>query len=315
MADVSRGPILIGKKLRAMSVEGGLVPGLVESCRQFDTSIRDRIEDNGVPNPVREIPERLLRVFERVTAIALLLPFTGETGKRNRRRVLDETELLMHDMCGMTEYLRDLLHAIPQDVGKKSLASVKARLDVEVELLFRAPINAVKHKHFKLAWLEAFPPNGGNAIVKGFFLNGPLGRKISGPAPRRFGGKAFPDGYSYPLLLRKAICSIYTQCDIVENAIHDLIPAIKPASVTRPAHVSGLLGAVKEALMHLSVLPRMGFPLEQKHQMKELVLDNDTVRVLRTFKLANLRLGSRLQFEVPALAGHTFAIPYWEARD
>lgn len=311
----SRRPVILGEKTRALSAEGSVLPNLVGRLKRVDPAVMERIEQAGLPDPVREVPERLQKVFERVVAIALLLPFTGESAKQNRRRTIDETALLMHEMCATAEYLRDLLHAALPEPNKKVLNGVKTRLDAEVEMLFRAPINAVKHNHFKLSWLEANPPGGGRSVVKGLVLNGLVGKQTTGPAARRFGEKVYADGYSFPLLLRRAVSSAYAQCDIVDEVLAGALSDGACCNTTAPSAARELVDAADEALLQLSVLPRIGFPGEKKHQMQELVLDRDTVRVVRTFKLARLKPGSRFQFEIAAVRGHAFVLPYWLRED
>lgn len=302
-------------KTRDLSAEGTVLPNLVGRLKDMDAEIFDRFEEAGLPSPNIELPDRLQAIFQRVTTISILLPFTGEKEKHNRKRAIDETTLLMHEMCATSEYLRNLLHAALPPCKRKAISAAKSQLDAEVELLFRAPINAIKHSHFKLTWLEARSPAGDTCIVKGLVLNGMIDRLTTGPATHKFGRRVFADGYSFPLLLRKAIDTIYAQFDIVDCALTSALSQTSFGRTTSSNTAPKLADAAKEALLYLTTLPRTGFPGEAKYRMNELVLEGGSVRVARTFKLARLKSESRFKFEITARPGHTFVLPYWVRDD
>lgn len=273
MDKVSRGPVLIGERGRALSAEGSVLPKLVYRISQADPRALESVAAAGLPNPEIEIPEKLQKVFQRVARIAQLLTLTGESAKPFRSEVLDQTTLLMVEMCAISEYVRDFAHAILPSSEIKRINSCKKRMDGEIEALFRAPINTIKHKHFKFNWLEAHPPFGEFQVVKGFVLAGSMGPTTTGPASRVFGNSSFPDGYSFSLLLRRAICAPYAIFDAVYDLVVRVLLPFESNCVVARRDNQKLVEQAKDALRYVSALPRMGFPGENKHRVQELVLD------------------------------------------
>lgn len=306
-------------KLRALSAEGSVLPDLVPFTKALGESHIEKLHRELVPLPWTEIPCRFLRVFRKVSTIAEMLPFLhrqdGRFAALNQQRILDETELVMHEICALVEYLGKLVKALlpPAEKKNKAAQAVIKRLEHKIKRLITVPVNKIKHDGFRLTWCEAYL---NKSAVMGFIVNGPIGKHMTGPANYRYGDDVVAEAYSFSLFLRKTVEILYQLCSITQDFLSDEF-ALRGArsTVGKGIESQELLGSAKDALLYLSFLPQKGFPAEQEQEVLDMVVDGDTVRVARTFRLKLLKPGWRFQFIIPSVSvGQTIQFPFWNPR-
>ncbi len=301
------GPIAIQGKLRSLSAEGTTLPGLVRTINLLDSAKREHLDNELVPDPAYEIGARLERILRLVVSIGGQLPY--QTG-RYEQQALKETEQLMLEITSATEYLR-LIGSKLGDIsppGKaKNFKAANQAIDREVNLLFKAPINKIKHEGFELGWIEV--TYGDGVPIAGFSVNGLIRPKTTGPAAFRYGSNAIAEGYSFAFLLRKAVQAFYQQCDILEKSIRQTFSLQpKPQPSEQPPGPAILVG---EVLKCISLLPYQGFPNEHHAEVLDLFLEDGAIKIARARWLKTSKLDYSVQSHVVARTGHTFQLPYW----
>lgn len=304
--------VLNPEKLRLMSDEGSPLPRLSALVAELPEQAVESIQQELLPAPNHEIGYRFARVLRWVADILCQLPQTrsskADSAESARQKILEVTELIMHELSAFAEYLSKVLKVLASGdkQSEKTAQAIGKRLLYEVVHLFRLPINKVKHDGYRLTWIEA---NYNETVISGFSVYGPIGLRETGPATFHPKAPDIAEGYSFALFLRNAVQGLYRLCAIAEEAL----PATLKLSVNqRGTHSPKLVEPMTSVLPMLAALPRMGFPGENKHELCELIMDNQAVRVLRTFKLAPLKPRARITAHLTVVApGHSLKIPFW----
>jgi hypothetical protein len=303
------------KMLRLLSLDGSVLPGLVRLTERLSEKHLAQLDDKLIVPPKLEVTYRFTRTFRWVAEIIQELPLTQSKhpvpAENARRHILENTELLMHEVSAFAEYLTRLLSGLAGDDRRKEKAALASgrRLSHEVVHLFKLPINKLKHDGFRLSWCEA---RYNTSVIAGFTVHGRIGKGVTGPAHFHPKAQGIAEGYSFPLLLRKTIETLYQLCFLTEAALlADIEVELRPEPAANTTTSPGLLAAASEALLLLPTLGRHGFPLENRHELLELLLDLNTVRVMRTFKLSPLKAGARITFHHRVTLGETVKPPFW----
>lgn len=304
--------VLDAKRLRVVSAEGSVLPRLSEVIAAMPAHHLEKIEEELLPNPNHEIRYRFSRVLRWVAEVLCQLPLTRSShhvvAEASRQKVLELTELIMHEVSSFAEYLAKVIKIITagDKRAEKAAQSLGKRLANEVVHLFRLPINKVKHDGYRLTWCEA---KHNETVIGGFSVYGQIGIRTTGPATFHPKTPDIAEGYSFALFLRNAVEGLYHLCDIAETGIPGELKGGRKSTATS---TENLLGTMREVLTLLPALPHMGFPGENRHELCELFLDGHTVRVFRTFRLSPLKPSARFTTHLPVVAaGHSLKLPFW----
>lgn len=247
----------------------------------------------------------------KLELILLDLPFASlqraETSAA-RERILECIKSLMHDLAALTEYLGDVLAHVLPHTGKKNKAAQRAKDQMEfaVNRLFKIPINLVKHARFKLHWLERYTAS---ELTAGFFVSGMIRQGTKGPASYKY---PVEEGYSFALLLRTVLPTIFRLCEIAESALAEaklFQNGASPSAVALDSEKASRLQFVTE---RLAALPIRCFPNEHHLRVPQLAFDGKRLFVQSTFRLLDFKAGSKFTFEMGSVAaGEKFKVPYW----
>jgi hypothetical protein len=254
----------------------------------------------------------MLDITDRLYAILDGLPFASmDDSQQNdrRKRILDNVELLMHRLASLNDYLGQLLRTALPSTGKKNrpAATAKERLDAEVELRFKAPVNLVKHHSFSLRWIEAYTDK---ERTKGFFVSGIIGKDLTGPANHRLGNRAVQEGYSFAVILREALAVMFRMADITEQALREagLFDATEPSPWVPD---EAKLQELRMTLRLLNALPVRCFPNEHGHRALEYTMEGNAILAARTLRLSDFR-SCRFSCELGRVeGGKSYRPPYW----
>jgi hypothetical protein len=139
-----------------------------------------------VPDISSTIADTFFGVLLKLNEILRELPSAGwahQSDRVLRQRILENTKLLMHDFSSLEEYLGRVLQGVLPTSGKKNKTAqqVKDRLEHASKRQFRAPINFIKHKGFKLKWMDG---EADGERTAGFVVAGPIKPNLTGPASR-----------------------------------------------------------------------------------------------------------------------------------
>lgn len=302
--------------MRSLSEPGTAQPPLISLAEGLDDMIRPQLA-GVLPLPGGEVVRRLLRIFECVSEIGQALPFTddGPECAKKRAPVLAETEALMHEQTSFRDYIRRLLAVLKTAGPSKKSARETKPLDDEFERLFATPINKVKHDAYRLQWMEARPSGSPTAIVRGFYVEGIIDAETAGSAAHRFGSGAIAEAYSYPLMLRQAVVIPYAMCELAACSLRRKfgVPgggSESPPASREPKRRCDLAIAAQDALMHIDLLPRRGFPNEAGLHVPNVAWRNNSVAIDGTTRFPDLPPGSRFQQASVYQKGYNIRLNY-----
>ncbi|MBS0355495.1 MAG: hypothetical protein JSR83_16545 [Proteobacteria bacterium] len=307
--------VLDAEKLRLMSEEGSPLPRLSTLMAELPERFIEAIEEALLPTPSYEIGYRFERILRWVADILYQLPLTQSsytvTAESSRQKALEVTELIMHELSTFAEYLSKVLRTLAagDEQLEKAAQTTGRRLTNEVVHLFKLPINKVKHDGYKLTWCEA---KYNETVILGFSVYGPVAARTAGPATFHPKSPDIAEGYSFALFLRNTVRGLYRLCEIAESGV----PSALTRENTQPSALyPGVLEPMRAVMPMLATLPRMGFPGENRHELCELILDGQTVRVLRTFRLAPLKPTAHITAYLSVVApGHSYKLPFWSKK-
>jgi hypothetical protein len=261
--------------------------------------------------PSARIGETYWSVIELVHKALVDLRLEGLEGQEfdaRQRSVLNLVELLMHRCAALNDYLGKLLQALLPAKGEGGAEKTKERMDVQINRLYKIPINFVKHNSFTLNWVRM---SQGNLYTLGYMVTGPVGGDVHGPIRFRRPGGDDPEGYSFALSLREVLPALYKMCDCAEDAVAHAGLFVEQDAPARGRDVRADL--LLTTLELLNQLPLYGFPDEHRTRVPIFHIIDGAMAVttspLRIFPGA-FRIESELR---SVQAGASYKLPYWKA--
>jgi hypothetical protein len=263
-----------------------------------------------LPHPSSYIGEIYWSAVELLNEILVTLQLDGLKEQElvaHKRGILNRVELLMHRCAALSDYLGKLLWCLlPNREGGAKEA--KKKMDVQIDRLYKIPINSVKHKSFGLSWIRM---SQGDLQTSGYIIIvGPIGGDTHGPIKFRNPSRNDPEGYSFALSLRNVLPALYKMCDIAEDSIVRAgLFVEREMSVHRRDIRVDLLSMTLELL---NKLPLYGFPDERGTRVPIFHVIDGAVAIT-TSRLRMLPGEFRIESEFRSVhAGAGYKLPYWK---
>jgi hypothetical protein len=261
-------------------------------------------------HPSARIGETYWSVIELLHQTLVDLRLDGLEGQElavRQRNVLNLVELLMHRCAALNDYLGKLLQALLTAKGEGGAEKTKERMDVQINRLYKIPINFVKHNSFTLSWVRM---SQGNLYTHGYMVTGSVGGDVHGPIKFRRPGGDDSEGYSFALSLREVLPALYKMCDCAEDSLTYAGLFVEQDAPARGRDVRADL--LPMALELLNQLPFYGFPDEDGARVPIFHVIDEAVMVT-TSPLCILPGAFRIESELRSVqAGASYKLPYWK---
>ena len=298
-------------KMPLLSDADSPLPPLCSASRLLRAEIQERLDQKLIPRIGPAVSGHFWELVKKLDSMLRDIPFAShqrglEAGEQ-REGLLRTMQAIMHDMSAFNEYLGAVLAVALAQIGKKNKAAnhAKDKLEALVNRNFKVPINLVKHSSFRLHWLECFTEA---EMTTGFVVGGIVEPKLHGPASH---SAPVAEGYSFAFILREVLPTFFQLCAVAEEALRQaqlFDPVGKDLEPGKRAFDTALLGRV---LSRLAALPIRGFPNEAGVRVPQLVLQGTALAYGPQPRLLAFKHEFRVSYEVPALQGQSYRIPYW----
>jgi hypothetical protein len=241
--------------------------------------LQDLLDDKNRPPINSALVRKCFRIFD---TLDLLVNNThaihemrgsaegGNEKKKHADQLSRDTEMIMHQMCEVAEFLADTINVlIPGKMGQKKVAS-NAKNDIYgvINYDFKIPINLIKHDLCEMHWIEA---ENGAGYCFGFVLQSNLSPRLSGPASKI---KPVAEAYSYFYLLRAVLPQLYKMCSLAETVLQRA-GVIKENFLEIENLPSFDASKLFNSVAKMNELPLFGFPNESGLVVSKTKLGED----------------------------------------